>query len=87
MHKTTFTDEFKRIITKIKKKDKLLFHRLHQKIRQIVKQPNHYKPLKNFLKSYRACHVDPFVILFKFKNDEIIFDSIKHHDKAYTQKT
>jgi len=44
--KAEFTKEFVRTMGKVKRKDADLFHRLEEKIKEIVEQPERYKPPK-----------------------------------------
>ena len=78
-----FTPSFEKQLKQLKKKDKVLFERLVKKIKEIKKQPGHYKPLKNILKGTRRAHLDPFIIIFEVKEDLITMHYVKHHDKAY----
>ncbi len=65
------------------KKDKVLLHRLDDKIEEILKNPEHY-PLKKYnLKGMRGAHVGSFVIVFEIKGTEVVFHRFKHHDFAY----
>ena len=41
-------------IRKIKKKDKTLFQRIQKKIREIIENPNHYKPLRYDMKNIKG---------------------------------
>ncbi len=78
-----FTLFFEKQLKKLKKKDKVLFDRLGKKLKELRKNPEHYKPLRNVLKGNRAAHLDPFVIVFDVKEDLITVHYVKHHDKAY----
>ncbi len=78
-----FTPFFERQLKKLKKKDKVLFERLGKKLKELRRNPEHYKPLRNVLKGCRAAHIDPFVIVFEVKNNLITVHYVKHHDKAY----
>ena len=60
-----------------------LCQKLWKKLKQLRKNPEHYKPLRNILKGNRAAHLNPFVIVFDIKEDLITVHYIKHHDKAY----
>jgi YafQ family addiction module toxin component len=77
------TSEFEKQLKKIKKKDLVLFKKLVSKLKDIKKNPEHYKPLRNVLKGLRRVHLNPFVIIFDVKEDLIIIHYVKHHDKAY----
>ncbi|PIN85933.1 hypothetical protein COV19_07625 [Candidatus Woesearchaeota archaeon CG10_big_fil_rev_8_21_14_0_10_44_13] len=78
-----FTPFFEKQLRKFKQKDAVLFERLTKKLKEIVQDPEHYKPLKNVLAGCRAAHLDPFVIVFEVKGDTIIIHYVKHHDDAY----
>ncbi len=78
-----FTPFFEKQLKKLKKKDKVLFERLTKKIKEIKKNPEHYKPLKNVLKGNRRAHLDPFIIIFNIEANLITFHYVKHHDQAY----
>jgi YafQ family addiction module toxin component len=78
-----FTPTFENQIRRIKKKDKILFKRVTKKIKDISRQPEHYKPLRNVLKGFRRAHVNPFVLIFDIQGDLVTFHYIKHHDDAY----
>ena len=78
-----FTPFFEKQLKKFKQKDAVLFERLTKKLKEIIHDPEHYKPLQNILAGCRAVHLDPFVIVFEVKGDTIIVHYVKHHDKAY----
>ena len=82
-HDIKFTPFFDKQLKKLKKKDKILFRRLCKKLKELKKNPEHYKPLRNILKGNRAAHLDPFIIIFDFKDNLITIHYVKHHDKAY----
>ena len=65
------------------KKDKLLLERLHKKIDEILKNPEHYSVKKYELKGKRAAHIGSFVVVFEINGNEVIFLKFKHHDYAY----
>ncbi len=78
-----FTPFFEKQLKKLKKKNKVLFDRLGKKLKELRKNPEHYKPLMNVLKGNRAAHLDPFVIVFDVRENLITVHYVKHHDKAY----
>ena len=78
-----FTPFFEKQLRKFKSKDAVLFERLTKKLKEIRKNPEHYKPLRNVLAGCRGVHLDPFVIIFEIKGDLIIVHYVKHHDEAY----
>ncbi len=52
-YKDAYTYEFLEIVRKLKKKDKSLIERLNKKIDEIIKNPEHYKPLNYLLQGKR----------------------------------
>ncbi len=82
-YRIKFTPFFKKQLKKLKKKDKVLFERLGKKLKQLRKNPEHYKPLRNVLKGNRSAHLDPFVVVFDINRDLITVHYVKHHDEAY----
>ena len=77
------TPQFENQLKKIKKKDKVLFERLTKKIKELIKNPEHYKPLKNILKGTRRAHLGPFVIIFEIEENIVTIHYVKHQDNAY----
>lgn len=83
MYTAVFSDEFKRQLGKIKKKDKVLYERLEKKIRDILLEPTHLKHLRNVLKGQQRVQLGSFVLRFAQEEEKIYFITIEHHDKAY----
>jgi mRNA-degrading endonuclease RelE of RelBE toxin-antitoxin system len=82
-YRIKFTPFFEKQLKKLKKKDKVLFERLGKKLKELRRNPEHYKLLRNVLKGNRVAHLDPFVIVFVIEGDLITVHYVKHHDKAY----
>ena len=83
MYVEDYTDEFLDCVKRLKRKDKSLLSRLDKKIDEILKNPEHYKPLRRRHKNKRRVHVGPFVISFRIVGNIVMFCSFKHHDDAY----
>ncbi len=83
MYIAVFSDEFKKQLSKIKKKDTVLYERLEKKIRSILLDPSHLKHLHNQLKGQQRVHLGPFVLRFEQEKDIVYFITIEHHDNAY----
>jgi len=68
------------------KKNPVLRKILDNKIREIILNPGHYKPLRYELKGERRVHILKSFVL-KFEIDEsreiVTFLAFTHHDKAY----
>lgn len=78
-----FSDEFEKSMNKLKKKDKVLFEQIQKKLIEIVKNPQHYKPLKNVFSGYRRLHFGSFVLIYRIKDKTVRIISLDHHDKIY----
>jgi len=76
----------KESIQKICKKNPILEKALKNKIKEIIENPQHYKPLKYDLSRERRVHIMKRFVL-KFEIDEncllIRFTFFGHHDEAY----
>ena len=83
MYEAVFSEEFKRQLQKIQKKDKILFERLEKKIRTILLEPTHLKHLRNVLQGQQRVHLGPFVLKFSIEEETVYFITIDHHDHAY----
>jgi YafQ family addiction module toxin component len=73
-------------VKKLCKKNKLLEIILQKKIKEILQNPNHYKPLKYGLAGKRRVHImKSFVLRFEIDetNKIIILIYFGHHDEAY----
>ncbi len=82
-YRIKFTPFFEKQLKKLKKKDRVMFRRLTNKLKEIRHNPEHYKPLGNVLKGNRRAHVGSFIIVFDIKGDLITVYYFKHHDYAY----
>ena len=77
------SSSFDKSMKKLKKKDKVLFDQIQRKLIDLVKNPDHYKPLKNVLAGYRRIHFGSFVLIFKIEGDVVRIISLDHHDTSY----
>ena len=57
--------------------------RLESKIEEILRDPEHHKPLRGKMKGLRRAHLGSFVIVFETSGEYVKFITFKHHDKAY----
>jgi len=82
-----FSDELKKIIKSLKKKDSETHKAIKNKIIEIINSdPEHYKPLKYGMKNLKRVHIrKSFVLVFEYhKEKELIqFLDYDHHDKIY----
>jgi len=83
MYEAVFSDEFKKQLKKLKKKDKIMYERLKKKIKNILLEPHNIKHLKNVLKGEQRTQLGSFVLRFSVKENRVYFITFKHHDYAY----
>ncbi|MAH03813.1 addiction module toxin RelE [Candidatus Pacearchaeota archaeon] len=83
MYEAIFSDEFKRQLKKLKKKDKVIYERLKKKIKNILIDPHNFKHLKNILKGEQRTPWGPFVLRFKVSENKVYLITFRHHDFAY----
>lgn len=83
MYEAIFSDEFKKQLEKLKKKNSVMFERVQKKVKQILLEPNRFKHLRNVLKGEERVHFGPFVLRFSIKENKVYFITFRHHDDAY----
>ena len=85
-----FTDNLKKKIVLLKKKDTTTYEALQKKILQIASSDNlsiqHYKNLRGALSDYHRVHIGSFVLIFRIVKDTIVFEEFEHHDTVYKTK-
>ena len=81
------TTNIEKILSKLAKKDKILFMALTRKIAQIGNmngiEIDHLKNLKGNMSHLKRVHVGSFVLTFSIQENTIIFKDFVHHDSAY----
>ena len=78
-----FSDEFRRVVRSLEKRDRMLLGRLAKEIRKVLKNPEIGKPLRHSLKSYRRTHVGSFVLVYEVVGSSVFFLDFDHHDRIY----
>ncbi|HIH32035.1 TPA: hypothetical protein HA235_04980 [Candidatus Woesearchaeota archaeon] len=77
----------KEILSKLSKKDKLMYERVLNKIEEIINinDIEHYKNLRYDLKNKKRVHLGHFVLVFTYNKevDAISFVDFGHHDEVY----
>lgn len=85
--KRKVSDELKKSLRILKRKDRVTFLAVDRKMHQIAGQDrisiDHFKNLKGNMSHLRRVQIGSFVLRFKVNGDTIIFESFRHHDKAY----
>ncbi len=74
-----------KIFQKLFKKDKVSFEYINKKIKEILENPYHFKPLKAPLQNYRRVHIGNFVLIYSINENTktVTIERYKHHDEAY----
>ena len=85
MNKYEISDHLKKILKKLRKKDKSLYETLMKKMEDIINcdDVEHYKNLRYNMKDSKRVHVGSFVLVFQWENNKINFDDFDHHDNIY----
>lgn len=80
------SDACEKSIGKFCRKNPILIEILKRKMKEIIQNPTHYKPLKYDFAGERRVHIMKSFVL-KFKIDEqkkvVTFIFFGHHDEAY----
>ena len=81
------SDQLREKLSRIKRKDRVLFLAVERKMLQIASSDEvdiqHYKNLRGDLSHLKRVHVGCFILTFKVQAGLIIFEDLEHHDKAY----
>ncbi len=87
MREFSVSDNLEKILTKLKKKDKIIAESILKKIDEIVScdDVSHYKNLHGALQDLRRVHVGSFVLTFTYdsRTHRVEFIDFEHHDNAY----
>ncbi|HLC85411.1 MAG TPA: type II toxin-antitoxin system mRNA interferase toxin, RelE/StbE family [Candidatus Nanoarchaeia archaeon] len=79
-------EEIDKIFLKLGKRDKIQLEAIHKKIKQILQDPHHFKPMRGDMKGSRRVHIDSSFVL-TYEIDEVnkvvkVLD-YDHHDNIY----
>jgi YafQ family addiction module toxin component len=78
-----FSAEFEKSAKKLAKKNRPLLEQIKRKLAEVIRQPEHYKPLGNELAGYRRLHFGSFVLTYAIRGSVVRVIAIDHHDHAY----
>ncbi|MFH1451625.1 MAG: type II toxin-antitoxin system RelE/ParE family toxin [archaeon] len=78
-------DKVDRIFGKLFKKDKVSFVYINKKIKEILENPYHFKPLRKPMQNYRRVHVGNYVLIYSINENKkiVTLERYEHHDKVY----
>ncbi len=85
-HNLLLSNKIRRKLEKLSHENPEQYHHVMKKIKQIQKQPLHYKPLSGDLYGSRRVHIGDFVLIYQLINGNIILEDYNHHDKIYLIK-
>lgn len=76
----------KKKIRKLAKKNKSLAETLNKKIEEILRNPHHYKSLKQPMQNMRRVHImKSFILIYSIdeKNKAVVLHKFEHHNNVY----
>lgn len=85
MREYELSDQLKKILKKLNKKDKVKYEVIMKKIDEILNSddPHHYKNLRYDMKDSKSVHLGHFVLVFRVVGGKIYFDDFDHHNNIY----
>ncbi|MEK6849023.1 MAG: type II toxin-antitoxin system mRNA interferase toxin, RelE/StbE family [Nanoarchaeota archaeon] len=79
-------EQLDKLFKKLAQRDKKQLEALDKKIKQVLADPYHFKPLRGDKKGSRRVHIDSsFVLIYEIdeKNNTIKLLDYQHHDSVY----
>lgn len=86
MYSLEVRESVDRIFSKLVAKNPKQMRIIDKKIKQILENPQHFKPLKAPMQHLRRVHIDKsFVLTYSVdeQNDVVIIEDYDHHDNVY----
>jgi len=84
------SDELKKTLVTLKRKDATMFQMAEKKIMQIASSDSlaiqHLKNLRSPLNDFKRVHLGCYVLLFRIQADTIVFEALEHHDQIYQKR-
>lgn len=80
------SDHLDKLFSKLSKKNKKQLEAVFKKVKQILKDPYHFKPLRGDMHGLRMVHIDKsFVLVYEVLEKEKVVRLLdfEHHDKVY----
>lgn len=80
------SDHLDKLFSKLSKKNKKQLEAVFKKVKQILKDPYHFKPLRGDMHGLRRVHIDKsFVLVYEILEKEKVVRLLdfEHHDKVY----
>lgn len=86
MYNYEFRKSVEKIFKKLAKKNPKQLDIIYNKIKEVIKEPQHYKNLRKPLQHLKRVHIDKsFVLVFSVDESTktVIFEDYDHHDNIY----
>jgi YafQ family addiction module toxin component len=86
MYRLAVKESLDRKLKRLRKKDKELLLLIDKKVKEILKDPHRFKPLKKPLQNKRRVHIGgSFVLIYEINEKENIVTLVDfdHHDDIY----
>lgn len=81
------SEQLRKTLSRLKKKDHALFRVVQKKMRQIAscdeRSIEHFKNLRHDQSHLKRVRIGSFILTFCVKGDTIFFEDMEHHDRAY----
>lgn len=84
-HFSDYSQHILKIFDKMAKRDRKQLIIINKKIKKILEDPHHFKPLRGDKKGSRRVHFGHFVLTYEIdeKNKSVRFLDYDHHDNIY----
>ena len=86
MYSLEVRESVDRIFSKLAKKNPKQMRIIYKKIKQVLENPLHFKPLRAPMQNLRRVHIDKsFVLTYSVdeQNEIVIIEDYDHHDNVY----
>ena len=85
MYSLEVVEKVDRVFKKLRKKDSVQFEALSRKVKEILENPQQFKPLKSPMQHMRRVHVGSFVLVYDINEARrvVTIRRYEHHDNVY----
>ncbi len=85
MHDLEIRKDLDKTFNKLAEKDKASLNYIEKKIKEILENPYHFKPLRKPMQNFRRVHIGNFVLVYSIDENRktVILERYEHHDKVY----
>lgn len=85
MYSLEVVETVDKILKKLQKKDHAQFDALTKKVKEILENPQQFKPLKSPMQHMRRVHIGSFVLVYDIDETRkvVTIRKYEHHDRVY----